>query len=195
MRKLWFIIILFFSLVMTSLISCKKSFTPKPRGYSRIDFPEKSYVLYDSAEPYRFEYPVYAEIVPDKSAIAEPYWINIDFPEMNGTVYLSYKNVNGNLDQYVEDSRNFVYKHVIKAEQIPETQINDMKNRVYGIFYDIKGNAASSVQFFLTDSTNHFLRGALYFNTQPDKDSLAPVIHFVREDIIHMIKTFEWKDE
>ena len=185
----WLLVIL-----IISGFSCTKTYTPKPRGYLRIDFPKKNYTLYDSSEPFIFEYPVYAEVVPDKSENSEPHWININFPEMNGTIYLSYKNVKGNLEAYVEDSRNFVYKHVIKADQIPETPVVIKKNNVYGIFYDIKGNVASSVQFFLTDSTRHFIRGSLYFDAQPDKDSLAPVINFVREDIIHMINTFQWKE-
>ena len=184
-----------FALVTAILIntSCREVYTPKPRTYMRIDFPEKDYLLYDSGEPYRFEYPVYGKVVPDPSEKQNPYWLNIEFPSLNGSIYLSYMKINGNLDKYVEDSRGFVYKHSIKAEQIPESAVYDKDRNVYGILYDIKGNTASAVQFFLTDSTRHFLRGALYFNTQPDKDSLSPVINFVREDIVHLINTLQWK--
>ncbi len=182
-------------IIITSFLffSCREKYTPKPRGYPRIDFPQKLYVLHDSIEPYLFEYPEYAKIVPDRSPGSELYWMNIEFPSLNGTVYISYKKINGNLNAYVEDSRNFVYKHTVKAEQIPETRVSKPEKEVYGIIYDLKGNTASSVQFFLTDSIRHFVRGSLYFNTQPDKDSLAPVINFVREDIIHLINTFQWK--
>ena len=191
MRKLLFILFIFFFLI--SGFSCRENFTPKPRGYPRIDFPEKVYTLYNSSKAFSFDYPVYAEVVPDRSVNAEQDWLNINFTQMNGTIYLSYKTINKNLDRYIEDSRNFVYKHAIKAEHIPEIPFYRPESKVYGILYDIKGNAASSVQFFITDSTMHFVRGSLYFDTQPDKDSLAPVIQFVREDIVHMINTFQWK--
>ncbi len=173
--------------------SCKEVYTPKPRTYLRIDFPEKEYLVYDAKEPYRFEYPVYGKVVPDPSEKKNPYWLNIEFPSLNGSIYLSYMKIDNNLDRLIEDSRGFVYKHTIKAEQIPESRVVDNGREVYGILYDIKGNAASAVQFFVTDSTRHFLRGALYFNTQPDKDSLSPVINFVREDIVHFIHTLQWK--
>jgi len=173
--------------------SCKEVYTPKPRTYVRIDFPGKEYLLYDAEEPYRFEYPAYARVAPDPSGKNNPHWLNIEFPALNGSIYLSYMKIQNNLDGLIEDSRGFVYKHAIKAEQIPESRIAFNERRVYGILYDIKGNAASAVQFFVTDSTHHFLRGALYFNTQPDIDSLSPVIDFVRDDIVHFINTVEWK--
>jgi gliding motility-associated lipoprotein GldD len=113
-------------------------------------------------------------------------------PAFNGTIYLSYKKINQNLPDLIEDSRNLAYKHSIKADAIDESLIRDPERNVYGIIYDLKGNTASSIQFFVSDSTNHFLRGSLYFNTQPDKDSLAPVIRFVREDVIHLINTIKW---
>ena len=192
MNKKIFAVVSFLLLILSG-VGCRKSYTPLPRGYYRIDFPEKSYLPYEADCPYRFEYPAYAKVLPDESQNAGPYWINIEFPDVNGTVYISYKMINGNLNKYIEDSRSLVYKHVIKAEEIPETPIVNKEENIYGIFYDIKGNTASSVQFFLTDSTRHFLRGSLYFRTQPDKDSLAPVINFVREDILHLINTFQWK--
>jgi len=190
---------LFFCLYFFSLIlvitgnSCRKAYTPRPRTYVRIDFPEKEYILYDSTAPYCFEYPIYANVVPDLSGKKNPYWFNVIFPSLNGRIYLSYMNINNDLDDLIRDSREFVYKHTIKADQISENPVYDNERNIYGILYDIKGNTASSVQFFVTDSTRHFLRGALYFNTQPDKDSLSPVIQFVREDIIHLINTLGWK--
>jgi gliding motility-associated lipoprotein GldD len=125
--------------------------------------------------------------------LSEHCWINILFPVYGGTIHISYKEVSKNLDMYVEDSRNLAYKHTIKADAIRETVYADPGKSVYGILYDIKGDAASSVQFFLTDSSTHFLRGSLYLNTVPDKDSLSPVINFFREDIVHLMESFEWK--
>lgn len=180
-------------LILPVLIACQRSHTPKPRGFLRIDFPDKEYVLFDSVCPYTFEYPSYGKIVPDTDYIAEPCWINIEFPEFDGKIHISYKEVDQNLNDFVEDSRILTYKHTIKADAIKETVFSNPESAVYGILYDIKGNAASSIQFYLTDSNMHFLRGSLYFNVQPDKDSLAPVISFFREDIIRLVESFAWK--
>lgn len=180
-------------LTMIAFLACNRSYTPKPRGYLRIEFPEKQYTLFDSTCPYRFEYPVYAQIVADKTINTEPCWINIEFPSFDGTIHVSYKEVSENLDEYVEDSHNLAYKHTIRADAISETVYTNPGQNVHGVVYDIKGDAASSLQFFLTDSNVHFLRGSLYFNVTPDKDSLAPVINFFREDIIHLIESFNWK--
>jgi len=173
--------------------ACKRDYTPKPRGYFRIDLPEKNYSSFDTTFPYKFDYPSYTKIVEDKSKSSEKYWINIEYPELNGKIHISYKNVNNNISQILEDTRKLAYKHTIKAEAINEKMYIKPEKHVYGILYEIEGNAASSVQFFLTDSTEHYLRGALYFNTEPNKDSLAPVLNFIKEDIIRLIESFEWK--
>ena len=176
------------------LIACKeKTYMPKPRGYMRIDFPEKGYQTYNENCPFSFEYPVYGSIEKDNMDPNETCWFNIVFPEYGGKIHLTYKTVHNNLAVYLEDSRTLVYKHTIKADAINENLIGFKDKNVYGILYDIKGNAASSVQFFLTDSVQHFVRGSLYFNVEPNKDSLAPVISFFREDIEHMINTFQWR--
>lgn len=172
---------------------CKRNYTPKPRGYFRIGLPEKNYTKFDTAFPYKFDYPTYTQIKQDKSRHSEKYWINIDYPELNGRIHISYKTINNNIGQILEDTRNLAYKHTIKADAINERMFVKPEKGVYGILYEIEGNAASAVQFFLTDSTSHYLRGALYFNVEPNKDSLAPVLAFVKEDIIRLIETFEWK--
>jgi len=174
-------------------VMCYRSSTPKPEGYVRIDYPEKAYRLYTGQQHYRFEIPVYSKVEPDSSPRAEPGWIDVVIPPFNGTIHLSYKPVEDNLDAYIADARTLVYKHTVKAESIEETPFIHRKERRYGIVYDLKGNVASAVQFFVTDSTHHFLRGSLYFNTRPNRDSLNPVIEFLRGDIIHMIETTEWK--
>ncbi|MFC2104510.1 gliding motility lipoprotein GldD [Bacteroidota bacterium] len=174
------------------LSGCKKKYTPKPRGYFRIDLPEKEYKLLDSLYPYKFEYPVYTTIKTDNSVTSEKYWINIEYPNLNGKIHISYKSVNNNINQLLEDTRKLAYKHTIKADAINEKMFIKPEKQVYGILYEIEGNAASSVQFFLTDSSNHYLRGALYFNVEPNKDSLAPVLDFVKEDIYVLIESFEW---
>ena len=168
-------------------------FTPKPKGYFRIDFPEKKYRLYDSICPYSFEIPTYSFINNDKHKGADPCWINVNFPKFNAQVHLSYKEVNNNLDTFLMDSRDFAIKHQVKATGLDETVIIRDSARVFGLVYDISGNTASNVQFYLTDSTHHFMRGALYFNSIPNIDSLKIVVDYLRKDIVHMIQTFKWK--
>jgi len=190
-NRKYIVVLLLISLL--SGISCQRNYTPKPRGFMRIEFPVKEYASFDSTCPYKFNYPVYAKVVPDRDYNSEPYWINIEFPSFKGKIHISYKKVEGNLYEYIEDSRSLAYKHTIKADAIKETVYSDPGADVHGILYDIKGDAASSLQFFLTDSNAHFLRGSLYFNVQPNKDSLAPVIDYFREDIIQLMESFEWK--
>lgn len=173
--------------------SCKKKSVPKPRGYFRIDLPEKEYQLFDSTCPYTFEYPVYSKIVPDSGYNTEPCWINILYPAYNANIHVSYKKIDNNLNDMIEDAHKLVYKHTIKADAINEEMFRNYGEKVYGILYDIHGDAASSLQFWLTDSTNNYLRGALYFMVEPEPDSLAPVIAFIKEDITHMIETMNWK--
>jgi len=184
-------ILLFFSIIIWA--SCSHVGTPKPRGYYRISFPEHEYDTLDNVYPYNFEKSVYAKIEEDLSTNAEPYWINVTYPKYNGKIHISYKQIHDNLHQVLEDSRKLAYKHSIKADAIAEKLFLSPEKEVYGILFEIKGDAASSVQFFLTDSIKNFVRGSLYFNSIPNKDSLAPVVKFVKEDIIHLMETFEWK--
>ena len=183
-------------LVLIMLISCDQGYTPKPKGYFRIDLPEKQYVPFDTTFPYRFDRPVYTRIVHDPYSPDEPYWINLNFPQFKATVHISYKKVSGNLSAYLEDSYTMVTKHIPKADAINTYQVADTSRKVYGLIYRLEGSGtASPYQFFLTDSTANFLRGSLYFNTVPNNDSLAPVIDFIVKDIDHLIETFRWKPE
>jgi gliding motility-associated lipoprotein GldD len=172
----------------------ENTIAPKPRAYYRLSFPEKKYVLYDSACPFKFQIPSYSSMGKDAHSGAEPCWLNLNINPLNATIHLSYKQVSNNLNDYLEDTYTLASKHQIKASGIEETVIKMDSKKVYGLVYEIGGNAASSIQFFLTDSTRHFLRGALYFNAVPNTDSIKPALEFVREDIYNMIKTFEWKE-
>ncbi|HLO57325.1 MAG TPA: gliding motility lipoprotein GldD [Bacteroidales bacterium] len=180
----------FFSVCLTS---CHKNYTPKPRSYFRIDFPEKKYVQYHSEGcPYSFEVPVYSKVVPFEGRMAEPCWINIEFPGYKGVLHITYKTLSNNLGSFVEDIHTLAYKHSIKADDIIEKPFYYPDRKVNGILYDIRGNTASSLSFFVTDSTRNFLSGALYFNVIPNKDSLAPVIQFFSADVQHLIETITW---
>lgn len=180
-------------LLLAVAVACHKSYTPKPHGYFRIDFPEKKYTQYQSDCGYGFEYPVYGTITPFQGAVAEPCWINIEFPAYHGKIHLTYKDVvNNNVAAYAEDIRTLAYKHIIKADDIIERQVSFPDRKVYGLVYDIRGNTASSLSFYLTDSTSHFISGAMYFSVKPNKDSLAPVIRFFSKDVDHLIETLHW---
>jgi len=188
-------------LVLTVLsYSCREVSIPKPKGYVRIDLPEKKYIVFDQTSaktkgmPFYFEYPVYGRISFQKENKTQPGWFNIEFPEYKAKIYFTYKDVISNLDSLMEQTYKLNIKsHIAKADAINQQVYNNQENKVYGILYDLKGNTASAVQFYVTDSINHYLRGSLYFSAEPNADSLAPVIEFFREDIVHMIETLKWK--
>jgi gliding motility-associated lipoprotein GldD len=177
------------------LFSCEEEYSPRPRGYFRIDLPEHRYKHFAPDDcPYSFDINKRAFIGNDRGKISEPCWVNILYPQYKSTIHLSYKRVENNLQKYLEDSRTLVYKHTVKASDIQEKLIINDAAKVYGLVYFLEGNAASSLQFYLTDSTDHFLRGALYFNAKPNPDSIAPVQDFIHKDIIHFIESFRWED-
>lgn len=176
------------------LSSCSDVPQPKPRGYFRIALPEKQYVSLDSMSYYSFEYPVYSTITPDFHSIEEKEWINIEFPSFKGTIHLSYKKVENNLSDYIEDSYQMITKHITKATGIRDSVVIDADHDVYGLMYFLEGEGvASPLQFYLTDSVSHFLRGSLYFNVYPNNDSLRPVIDFITNDARHLVNTLNWK--
>ena len=179
------------------ILGCKPDFTPKPRAYYRIDLPVKEYYALTADFPYSFDYPVYATINPYrgkwKDSDTSDYWINVEFPVFHCRMHLTYKRVTGNLAAMIDDAHTYAFKHSIKADAIVQTEYVDRLHSVYGVIFDLKGNTASPVQFYVTDSLNHFLRAALYFDSEPNKDSLAPVRDFLREDMVRMIESLKWK--
>ena len=171
------------------------TYSPKPRGYPRIFFPEKKYRSFDTTCPFKFEIPVYSCINPDKNSINDKCWYNVDLPQFRATLHMSYKALlhDSDLVRNLENSHYFANKHQVKATGLDETIIVRDSAKVYGLLFDIAGNTASSIQFYLTDSSKHFLRGALYFNVVPNIDSLKVVIDYLRKDVLHLINTTEWK--
>ena len=175
------------------LFSCGgESYTPKPKGYFRITLPEKKYEKTEIDCPFTFEKPTYTEIKLDPNN-PNLCFFNLDFYTLQASLYFSYKPLNNDIQSYLEDSRTLAFKHSVKATDIDQIIINHPEKNVYGLIYDIKGDAASEYQFHLTDSVHHFLRGSLYFNTVPNQDSIQPVLDFVKKDIEHLFSTFEWK--
>lgn len=194
--KLKILIFLFF----IAFFGCKQKYTPKPRGYFRIDFPEKEYYTFSNEFPYQFDIAEYAKIQRDTRNPNKPYWINVVVPANDAELHLSYYQLDGQnvtyknlLAAFIEESRELAYKHSVKASSIDERVFINPDREVYGTVYDIAGNAASPMQFFLTDSTNHFLRGALYIRATPNIDSLKPVIEFLETDVVRLIETTKWK--
>jgi gliding motility-associated lipoprotein GldD len=180
-------------LTVIGLTACHQNNTPKPRGFIRVNYPERQYVKFESNAPFTFKYPSYATVDHDSSRNSEEFWYNVEYHQLNATLHLTYKPINNQLGKLIEDSYSLAYKHSVKADGIDEVPINIAQNKVYGIEYDIKGSAASSLQFFLTDSSRHFIRGSLYFNSVVRKDSLAPILTFIKTDIDTLINTLEWK--
>jgi gliding motility-associated lipoprotein GldD len=180
---------------------CREVTVPKPKGYFRIDLPKHDYLLYDNNGanskdlPFSFEYPSYGKLSTETGNVNEPGWLNIEFPFYKAKIYLTYKNINNNFEGLMEQTYKMnVKNHISKADAIKEEVISSPENKVFGILYDLKGNTASAVQFYVTDSIKHYLRGSLYFAAEPDADSLEPVINFFRGDIVHLIETLKWKN-
>lgn len=192
-------LIFFLACAGACLMGCNSEYTAKPRGYFKINFPKKAYQRFDKPGfPYTFEYPVYGKILQDslffESRTENPYWINIDFPQFGGRIHISYKEIGKNkFDSLVNDAYTMSYKqHTYRASGI-DSKPFVTPHGIEGVYFTLKGNTATSTQFFLTDTTKHFLRGALYFNATPNEDSLKPVIKFFQEDVKHLINTLQWR--
>ena len=206
---------LFFYLIF--LVACNSPYVSKKRGYFNVSFPQRSYQKFDQEGfPYSFEYPTYAQIVKDSTYFdnnpEDKYWVNVDFPQFRGRVFLSYKSVGGKalykikqsngsykdslgtnvFDRMVGDAFNLTNKNNVVSNSIKDSLIHT-PNNIYGVFFKVGGNAATAKQFFLSDTTKNFIRGALYFDVTPNADSLQPVQDFLQADLEHMISTFKWK--
>lgn len=183
------------SFALLTLGACTPPYSPKPRGYFRIEFPEKTYQTFAPGCPFTLRIPAYATMEPDRSADAKPCWMDLSFPQFNARIHLSYMPVTGpdNFNQLVEDARTFAFNHTVRATAIDQQRISRPDAHVYGLKYEIKGNTASNIQFFVTDSSRHYLRGALYFNEKPRLDSLRPVLDFIKTDIDTLIQSMRWK--
>lgn len=189
----WISIILFVFLV----IGCGGNFSPKPKGFNRIDLPEHAYQPLPDSFPYFFEYSKHARIIKDTSWIAERYWIELMYPEFESTIQLTYKpiyNRDSLLRNYFETAYRLTSQHNKKAYAIEENAVR-LPNDDLAIVVELTGEVPSQMQFYTSDSTMHFLRGALYFNTATQNDSLHPVIAYMKEDILHLLNTLEWDED
>jgi gliding motility-associated lipoprotein GldD len=183
-------------------ISCRPTtYTPKPRGYAKVELPQHEYRMFNEPGfPYSFMYPTYARIIKDTLFFGQkpenPYWINIDFHSIGGMIYISYKPINGNesFGKLLEDSHEMSFSaHSKRADFIAEKPF-DNGHGVYGLLFNVGGNAASAFQFIVSDSVKHFVRGALYFDVSPNADSLKPANDFLKEDMQYMLNSWRWKE-
>ena len=183
MRK--FILIFCLSIFFAS---CSDEVLPKPKGYLSLKYPKNSYKNLELQRPYFFEVSTFAKIKNERNN-----WMKIEYPKLKATLNITYRPIENNLKELVTESEKLVYKHAVKAEEIITKNFEDFEKRVFGSMQEISGNAASQIQFHLTDSTNNFIRGALYFYAKPNYDSILPAVAYIKKDIIHLVETLKWK--
>ncbi len=188
--KLPFLLLLPASLIFLAA-SCEDDYQPKPHGYFRIGLPENEYVSLESNCPYTFEINTAANWKEKKEC-----WGDVRYPNLKATIQLTYKDVSDpkNLSAVLKESQDLAYKHSVAAQGIGEKLYTNPTDQVYGILYQMQGNAASTAQFYVTDSTHHFLRGVLYFYSAPNADSLKPVNEFMYSEMVHLIESLKWKN-
>jgi gliding motility-associated lipoprotein GldD len=188
---------LIFFLLIILCVSCRSEPTPKPRAFLRLDYPQPKYDKVVSNLPFSFEKNELANDVTDIKVARDEKSISIDvtYPSLKGTIYLTYKQVTEEtLQPYLIDAQNITQKHTQKADAITEQPYMDKINRIYGMFYEIGGNAASQSQFYVTDSISHFVTGSLYFFAKPNYDSILPAAQYLKRDIQHLMETIKWNN-
>jgi gliding motility-associated lipoprotein GldD len=177
------------------LLGCGDDPLPKPKGYLRLEYPTASYEKATIPLPFSFERNTLSEPITSVKSTAGAKGVDIKYPSLKATIYLTYKDVdNGNLDSLLRDAQNLTQKHTIKADAISSTLFENKKENVYGMLYEIGGDAASQSQFYVTDSINHFLSGSLYFYAKPNYDSIYPASEYLKKDIKRIMETVHWKD-
>lgn len=189
-HKGWSIVVTFM------IIACTQNYVPKPKGFNRLDLPEHSYQSLPDTLPYYFEFSKHAKLLRDTSGISDKYWVEVYYPELLADIHVTYIELNDDqkkLKELFEDSYFLTSKHQIKAYAINDIIMKTELGKTVSIA-ELEGDVPSQFQFVCTDSVEHFMRGALYFNTKVQNDSLAPAIEYVKKDIIHLLNTLEWKN-
>lgn len=196
-RSLKIVVVFMVMIVPALLIRCKRDYLPKPIGYNRLILPTPAYHSLPDTLPYSFEYSKHAKLLKDTSSIHERYWVEIYYPELKSNIHITYKKLNHSkalLKEYLDDSYTLTTKHQIKAYAIDEVIARTPTGKT-AVIAELEGEVPSQFQFTITDSTENFLRGALYFNTKVQNDSLAPAIAYMKKDIMQLINTLEWKKQ
>jgi gliding motility-associated lipoprotein GldD len=177
-----------FCLIALFFTSCKDEVLPKPAAQLRLEYPEAKYATYQNDCPIEFDVNLNSKIEIDKNC-----GFSIHYPKMKATIYITYKNVNNDIDKLLRDAQKLTYEHVIKADGILEQPFLNPDNKVYGMFYEVGGNAATNAQFYATDSTKHFITGSVYFYAKPNFDSIMPATNYIKNDMRRMLESLRWK--
>jgi len=173
-------------LTLILFTACSEVEQPKPRGQLSLNYTKPDYIKIDLSRPFNYEYNTYPTITNTPSGQ------NIFYPSLKATLYLSYSPIKKNLDSLLNDAYRLPSTHMRKAQEIPERMFINKEKKVYGTMFNIIGDAASQIQFFLTDSSYNFLIGSLYFYAKPNYDSILPAVKYVERDIVKLIETLEW---
>jgi gliding motility-associated lipoprotein GldD len=184
--------------LMMALTSCNnREYLPKPLGYNRLVLPDPEYQALPDSLPYFFEYSKHGKLLADTSAISERYWIEINYPELKSTIHVTYKALHNDeklLREFLDDAYKLTSKHQIKAYAINEL-ISKTPSGKTAVIAELEGEVPSQFQVTITDSTQNFVRAALYFNQKVANDSLAPAIEYMKKDMMHLVNTLEWKNK
>lgn len=178
------------------ILACNSDSKPKPSAMLRLEYPKPDYKQTDLNVPFSFDQNNFSEPIQTIKAdeYNQSYGIDIRYPKLKGTIYLTYRKIDGNLIDLIRDAQNLTQKHTIKADEIAEVVFENTQHKVYGMFYEVGGNAASQSQFYVTDSVKHFLSGSLYFYAKPNFDSIYPAAVYLKNDIKHIMETLKWKE-
>lgn len=183
-------------LILVGTVSCEQTYLPKPPGYNRIDLPEHSFERLTTGYPYQIDYSSYSKVEADTFNLAEEDWVNLNYEDFGAKVHLTYKRIDGdkvNFRELSSDAFRLTAQHQVKAYGIEEAVLLTPEGYT-GVVAELTGEVPTQFQFFVTDSTENFLRGALYFNTAMKNDSLAPVIEFIKEDMAHLMNSVKFVD-
>ncbi|NJW52972.1 gliding motility lipoprotein GldD [Salinimicrobium oceani] len=182
---------LIFLMLLILLVSCGDEVQPKPSGFLSLDYPPAEYTILDTSCPYSFERNKITSLKTERGG--QDCWINLEYEDLRGTIFITYQPVKNNLDSLLTDAQKLPLRHTIKADAIEGSVYTNNYHRTYGMFYQVSGNAASQAQFYLTDSINHFLTGSVYFDAQPNFDSILPAAAYIKRDMRHLMETLEWQ--
>ena len=176
-----------FIFFLTLFFACKEDVLPKPKAYLSLEYPKKTYKKLNLNRPYSFKIATIAKVIDEANN-----WLKIKYPNLKASIDLTYRPVKNNIEELLSEAEKLVFKHTVKAEQILPKDFVNLDKRVFGSMYEITGNAASHIQFHVTDSTKNFLKGSLYFYAKPNYDSILPAVAYIKEDILHLVETLEW---
>ena len=176
-------------LALLTLLSCKEETPPKPKAMLRLDYSRPDYT---DLQQGRYSFRVNSKALQQRSKTGG---LTLEYPEMKGSIFITYKPVENNLKELLADAQKLSYEHVAKADNILEQPFVNSDEGVYGMFYEVRGDAASQAQFYVTDSSAHFVTGSLYFMAIPNYDSIYPAAIYLQRDIRTIMETLKWEKD